>query len=231
MKGKTVSIVERGKVEVEKPMAITGFSGPGLVASTAAMWIVRGFNMREAAYLKTRLIPPVKVIVGNELKPSFRFYVDGRGSLLIVVNEGAIPSEAFWPISEAIMEWLSDKGVREVISLAGIPVAVRLKERRVYGYSTDRRRMGNFQRHGIYPLVDGVIAGINAGVLDECVRRKIPWTTIITHTAQMTTIDFEAAAAVVDALNKVFGFNIRTGIAKPRKQVERRGLLSRLKRL
>lgn len=234
-----VVVVEEKGVKTKRPTFITGFLGPGYVGSTASSHLIVNLGMREIAHVESRLIPPMKSIVGGEFRPvhPLRIYMSPRGDLLTLKEEGlgAISSSAFWDIAEALVNWLREKGTRMVILLEGVPVRVEA-EPTLFAYCTDHQKVEELRQNGIEPLLDGFMSGIGAGIIDGCIARDIPWLMLLTTTTRlMEATDFQASAKIVDALNNILGIKIDTQSLlelgkNTREQREKKGVIRSFKK-
>ena len=196
-----VEFVETTPIEGGRYTAVTGFAGPGFIANTSLMYVIRraGFGLR--AYLKTPLLPPMMLIVEGQPLHSFRIY--GDKGLLMIVSEVLPTSENAWRIGGELFRWLMDKGVSEFIAVEG---SLR-PFREVVGYSTEGRRL---QDAGVRMTREGAVTGINACLMEECLRRKIPWTSIFIPTSTVSSIDYGGVAEAVEILNRLFNLKVDT---------------------
>jgi len=134
------------------------------------------------------------------------------------------------------MEWLSGKGLEEVVALEGFPSAQT--GQRAFGFTTGGR---DLQGYGVHPLTEGAVSGVNASLLDEAVRRGVDWTSVYVPTQVIGGIDYRGAADAVQVLNKMLGLDVDTKqlhvmaetMARAARSVQRReqkkgGLLGRI---
>ena len=233
-----VEVVEVSPVKKNKPTVILGFTGPGYIGNTALMYVVRTKGFAQRAHVKSHLIPPMMLLIGGTPTPVFRIYGDDKDELLFVMSEALIAPENAWAIGLKVMEWLKEKGVREIVSIEGMPFGPVGDKRPIFGYSTPK---ANLTKYGIQPTVEGGVSGINAVMLEESINKEISWVTLFVPTAQTQTIDYGGAATVIEVLNKMFKLGIDTAPLKKsddiRRQVmeraakgEQKGLLDSLRR-
>ncbi len=233
-----VDIVEISPVKKGSPIVVTGFTGPGFIGNTSLLYIARqeGFTLR--AHVKSHLIPPMFLLIEGKPIPVFRIYGDQNNEILLVVSEALVNAENAWPIGIKLMEWLRGKGVKEFISIEGMPFATPEGERPIFGFSTAGR---DFSQVGVRPTSEGGISGLNAVLLDEAMKHKVPWTTLLVPTGLSQTIDYGGAADLIDALNRMLKLGVDTSLLRQsdglmRKAVERarggeqRGLLGGFRR-
>lgn len=220
-----VEFVERVPIEKGRYTAITGFAGPGFIANTSVMYIVRRGGLGLRAYLRSPLIPPMMLIVEGRPLNAFRVY--GNGNLLLIVSEVFPSPDNAWRIGYQLFKWLVEKGVSEIISVEG---SLR-PFRGVVGFTTEGKRL---QEAGIRLTGEGAVTGINACLLEGCMRRGIPWTSIFVPASTVSTIDYDGAATAVEVLDRMFDLGVDATplrrMAEAMRRSRRKGLLGFLKR-
>lgn len=233
-----VDIVEVSPVKKNKPTVVSGFTGPGFIGNTALMYIVRNKGFAQRAQVRSHLLPPMMLLIGGIPTPVFRIYGDDKDELLFVMSEALISAENTWPIGLKVMEWLKEKGVREIVSIEGMPVGPVGDKRPIFGYSNPQK---NMEKYGVKPTMEGGVSGMNAVMLEESLDKGISWVTLFVPTAYAQTIDYGGAAAAIEVLNKMFKLGVDTGPLKKSEEIrrqmieravkgEQKGLLGSLRR-
>ncbi len=233
-----VDIVELSPVNKTSPIVVTGFTGPGFIGNTALLYIARQKGFAQIAQVRSHLIPPMFLLLDGKLTPVFRIYGDQKNEILLIISEAIIDAENAWPIGIKLMEWLRGKGVKEIVSIEGMPFATPEGERPIFGFSSSGR---DFTQVGVRPTREGGISGLNAVLLDEALKHKVPWTTLLVPTGLAQTIDYGGVADLIEALNRMFKFGVDTSPLRQsdglrRKAVEKakggeqRGLLGGFRR-
>lgn len=229
----SVEIVETSEIPVKRRTVVTGFAGAGFIGNTALMYAARAKGYRQVGHLRGEAMPPMMILVDGRPTHSFRIYIDAEDEHLFLVTESMVQADSAWAIGRALMAWLREKGVKEIVSLEGFPFA----QKGVYGFTTGAR---NLQAAGVQPIPDGAVAGINAALLDEAIRGGVDWTTLFIPTRLIGGVDYQGAVDAVQALNTVLGLGVDAeqlrktseAIAKAteaqRKQRQRGGLLDRI---
>ncbi len=209
-----VEFVEAIPVRRGNYTVVTGFAGPGFVANTSVMYIVRcaGFSLK--AYLRSPLLPPMMLIIDGRPLNSFRIYGDEK--LLLIVSEVFPTSENAWRIGEELFKWLVDKGASEFIAVEGSLRALR----EVVGYSTEGECL---QMAGVKSTTEGAVTGINACLMERCLGEGIPWTSIFIPTTTVSTVDYGGAATAVEVLDRMFKLGVDATPLKRMAEAVRRG--------
>jgi uncharacterized protein len=222
-----VEIVEEFDLKKGAYSVVTGFAGAGFVGNTALMFTARTRGFRVAAQVRSHLIPPMMILIDGRPMSSFRIYTDMASELLFIITEGILSSESVWPIAAALMEWFKRKGVKEIVSIEGLPLGVTPRGSTVLGFTTGERSLSDA---GIQVARNGAVSGLNASLLEHCINEGIDWTSLFTPTSRISSIDYGGAANVIEVLNRMFNLGvdvsplkqseemIRKMIEKPRKR-------------
>jgi len=73
--------------KLDYPILIAGFSGPGMVGSISANYIVEQMHMRQISYVEYEFIMPAVINIGGNLRHPFRIYEDDVGNVCVLVCE------------------------------------------------------------------------------------------------------------------------------------------------
>lgn len=213
-----VEFVETEPLRLKKPTVVTGFAGPGFVGSTALMYIVRNLGLRQRAYVKSRLVPPMMLIVDGLPRHALRIYSGEREGPILVVSEALMSAESCWALGAELIEWLTGKGASAIVSVEGLPYGPPSMENVVFGFSTHRKDLLNF---GVQATQEAVVSGMNACLLNECMGRGLSWTSLFVGTNMLSSIDYGASAAIIEVLNKMFGLVVDATPLKQRGEMMR----------
>lgn len=233
-----VEIEEVSAIKRNKPKVITGFAGAGFIGNTAAMYIVRNKGYKLRAYVKSQLIPPMMLLIDGEPTHPFRIYGDEKNELLFVISAALLETECAWSVGLKLMEWLRKLGVREIVSIEGMPFTVPAEERPIFGFSVPDR---DLTRYGVRSLNEGGVSGLSAVMFEESIKQRIPWVALLVPTPITSTIDYGGTSLVIEVLNKMFKLGVdpsplRRSEEMIRQRVERvtrerpRGFLDSLRR-
>lgn len=219
MASSSVEVVEILPIKRNRQTVVTGFAGPGFIGRTAVMHIIGNRVFRQLAYVRSQLIPPMMLLTDGRPTHAFRIYGSEKDEMLLVTTDAMIPAGNSWPVGLKLMDWLLSKSADEFISIEGTPFTARLKERVVLGFSTHRQDLTRF---GVHPTNEGVVSGMNACMLEECLSRNLSWTSLFVPTNLVSTIDHGGAAAVIEVLNRMFKLGVDVEPLKEREEMMRK---------
>jgi uncharacterized protein len=203
--GEDVKIVERGSIPKGFTL-INGLPDVGLVGLVAASHIVSSLKMREVGSIESDLFPPMIVLHDGLPKSPIRLYANE--SSVVIMAETAVPAALTRSLADAIVNWAASREVQLVISIGGMAVQNRqdLDVPKVFAALSDKsleKKLGDAAE----VLEEGYIVGAYALMLRKCAEMNLPAITLLTQSFYNYP-DPEAAAAALNALNKIIGLKI-----------------------
>jgi uncharacterized protein len=113
-----------GPVNLNNPLLIAGFPGPGLIGSISTSYIIESLNMRQivCVCVESEFIMPGVIYVGGKLRHPFRLYANDKGTICVLVCETPILVQGIHRVLDAVMKWALDAKVTNVLVLEGIPM-------------------------------------------------------------------------------------------------------------
>jgi uncharacterized protein len=203
--GEDVKIVERGSIPKGFTL-INGLPDVGLVGLVAASHIVSSLKMKEVGSIESDLFPPMIVLHDGLPKSPIRLYANE--SSVVIMAETAVPAALTRSLADAIVNWAASREVQLVISIGGMAVQNRqdLDVPKVFAALSDKsleKKLGDAAE----VLEEGYIVGAYALMLRKCAEMNLPAITLLTQSFYNYP-DPEAAAAALNALNKIIGLKI-----------------------
>lgn len=207
-------VFEINKVSLKNPIIFAGFVGAGLVGSIAIECMIKKLQMKEIAYMRSKYLPPSTVFMNGRLRHPFRFYANKEGTVCAVICEITLHMKGLYTIAGAILDWAKEKGSKEIIILDG--VASEAHDNNVYcAAEEDLCRVLADKNINIIP--HGFITGISGGILNECLIRDIQGIALLVK-ANSIIPDPEAAATIIEAVNRLYEMHIDTSDLKKEKK-------------
>ena len=99
--------------KLDHPILIAGFSGPGMVGSIGANYIVEQMHMRQISYVESEFIMPTVIYIGGNLRHSFRIYANDVGNVCVLVCEILVKSVGIYSVLNIVVKWAQNVGVRQ----------------------------------------------------------------------------------------------------------------------
>ena len=95
----------------------------------------------------------------------------------------------------------------EISILAGVTMGTPQKRGTVYA-AAEPEVLSKLKDKGVNMLSRGLIAGLSASILNQCIHREIIGICLLAPTMDEEVPDPEAAASLIKVINNMYGFNI-----------------------
>jgi uncharacterized protein len=169
--------------------------------------MISELDLREVAYLDSKLLPPL--IVLHEGLPHFPIRIFGNHNVLLAVSETAVPAGTIQPILRTLVDWGKSKNAEVMISMSGIPVQNRqdIDELKVFGAASNSSILKTIQEKSVEILKEGYMVGPQAIIMHYCARIGVPAITLLAQ-CFYNYPDPEAAAATLKELAKITNIKV-----------------------
>lgn len=201
-------IIQTVEAELKRPLVIVGFAGAGLVGGIAVSHIIDQLKMKEIAHLRSQFMPPAVVFMDGKLRHPFRIHSNREGDLCVIVCEIPLRSYGIYPIASALLDWVEEKKVKELIVLDGVAVRGIPKERRSFCVA-EPEKLNDCKEKGVKSARAGIIHGIAGAILNECLTRKTTGVAFLVPAIAFMP-DPEGAASLIETINRVYDLSIDT---------------------
>jgi uncharacterized protein len=202
-----VKVIEKGAIP-EKFTLITGLPDVGLVGLVAASHIVSSLKMEEVGSIESDLFPPMIILHDGLPKSPIRIFANQ--SLVVIMAETAIPALLTRSVADAIVNWAASHNVEIMISIGGMAVQNRqdIDTPKVFAALSNKSLEKNLEG-AAEVLGEGYIVGTYALMLRKCAEINLPAITLLTQSFYNYP-DPEAAAAALNALNKILNLKVES---------------------
>ena len=192
--------------KLKNPIIFAGFVGAGLVGPVAINHIIEKLKMEEIGVMRSKYLPPSTVFMRGRLRHPFRFYTNQEGTICAIICEITLRMEGLYSLVSTILEWAAEKGSKEIVILDG--VASSEHDDKAY-CAAEEDLVRTMADKNINMIPQGFITGIPGGILNECLVREIQGLTLLAK-ADKSSPDSEAAATLIEALNRFYEMDIDT---------------------
>lgn len=207
-------IIENESVEIKEGAKILfGFTGVGLLGPIIANTLIKQLpDVKEIGYIASKELPPISVFYEGKLKHPFRLLYSREKNLIIGICEVPFKSEsAYDGLSDMMCKWaLSDDiKAKEIVTFQGIAQRDIPEEFPVY-YAAEEEKLNDLKNVDEIKdkLKRGIIVGAEATILNRALMNKIDAYALFTPVTRYPTP--EGAAAILEALNELYSWNIDT---------------------
>ncbi len=192
------------KIDVKNPILITSFPGIGLVGTIASAHFITELNLERIGVIESRLLPPIASLLDGIVLPPIRIYQSTDLGFVLIHSDVPIIPEVTYEMSKKIVKWAMEIGAKRIYSLAG--VATFEDKKRVFGAATQKELLDEIKDY-VEIFKSGTLSGIAGSILNECVAKKFPGIALLGETVGFNP-DPRASANLIEALNKIMGWNI-----------------------
>lgn len=199
-------VFEIKKQELKSPVIFAGFVGAGLVGPVAINHMIEKLEMDEIAVMRSKYLPPSTVFMRGRLRHPFRFYANKEGTVCAIICEITLRMDGLYSLVASILDWAATKGSKEIVILDGV-AGVEHDDKAYCAAEEDLIR--TMADKDISMIPQGFITGIPGGILNECLVREIQGITLLAK-ANKIAPDSEAAATLIEALNRFYDMDIDT---------------------
>ncbi|MCD1294948.1 proteasome assembly chaperone family protein [Methanocella sp. CWC-04] len=193
-------------LECKNPTVLGGFPGMGLVGNIVTQHLIEQFKMKNVGFVDSKLFPPVAVIYGGRVKGAVRIYESAEKELVVLFSDIPIEPLISKEVGSTIVQWIKTLNPKEVVSIAGL--ATPGLDYNVYCAATTDEEFEKIKDVAL-TFEMGTIAGVPGVLMNECMEHDIPAYCLLGETRGPNP-DPRAAAEVVKALNKIYGWDIST---------------------
>ncbi len=207
-----------------------GFQGIGVVGVLAAEYLAEKLKAKQIGFIEDPNFPPIATLVAGEIRHPVRilhFKHKGR-DFLILVSELPIPNKIVYELADAICNWARRVGIKEIISLEGIVDRNPDPEPNVYALANHRKMWDKLLKY-VDGISNGIVVGISAILLLKAKAANIPAGLLLAE-ANPSIPDGKAAAAIINVLNRMYGFKVDVKELKEETEKYEKRIMEQLER-
>jgi len=222
-------IIELEKPKLKNPLFIEGLPGVGNVGRIAAGYLAEELKAKKFAELFSSHFMPFVLLHQSSavhvLKNEFYYYKGKKGKrdLIILIGDSqSVDPEGHYEVVEAILDYISKLGVKEMFTLAGLSIGEPKTKPKVIGAVSDPNLVKKYKKYGIDFEAGskvGTIVGA-AGLLLGLGRvRGIKGVCLLGETVGFPIIpDPKSAEAILKVITNIL--NIKLDTSKLQKKVK-----------
>jgi uncharacterized protein len=218
LEGKTSKIVISDencpfiKGEGKVPQFILGFAGTGMVGTIVVNELIEQLEMKQIGYVLSEALPPITLFYDGVLKHPFRIYYKENVDLLVSICEVPFLPGTYTDLARTLMSWALHMGIEDVICIQGMAdenVFAREGPFPVYA-AAEETILAKILEFDVKRPPKGLIMGAEAAILNECLNNQLNGAVFLTP-ANPKIPTPEGAAAVLERIGKIYGYQLKTG--------------------
>ncbi len=177
-----IDFKEVEKVKLKNAIMIEGFPGIGMVGTISASYLSEKLGMKVIGYISSSHFPPIAAIHDYMPVSPARIYASEKYNLIVLFAEFVIPSEVAYALSQRILKYAKEKGVKEIYSLAGI--ASETPKSGIFGIGSTGAMVEKLKKNGVEAIKEGATQGVSGLLIAECASEKFPAANLLIQTSQ-----------------------------------------------
>lgn len=186
------------------PYLVCGFPGSGYVGKMAVDHLIEELHATHLVDIYSSSFPPQVMIRADgtaDLMKNSIFWWEGKDASLLLLTGDSQPSnpDAEYALSEQILDFAGQLGVRHVYTLAAYITGVFVEKPRVFGTATDAGIVKEFPASNIAAMDSGSITGMNGLVIGIAKLRGVKGTCLLGETSGYV-VDAKASKVVLETL-------------------------------
>jgi len=214
------------EIKILKPFApseltlVVGLPGMAYIGKLSVDYLIQQFKAELIGEVYSMYFPPYVIIKEDGLVELLRnelhLFRDeaGRDIVFLSGNSQAFSPEGQYAVSEAVLDWAIENGVKRVYSIAALVTDRQFDVPNVFATATSVPLLEETKSHGAQTLDHGLIGGENGLILGIAKKKNVEGACLLaeTHGYQAPTgeyvIDPRAAKAALIVLTQILGLKV-----------------------
>ena len=209
-----VKICNFEEVDLKDATVIAGFPSIGLVSTIAANYLIDALNLKQIGCVTSSQFPALSVVHTGEPLSPVRIYSGsqpGAGKIVVFVSEFKPKPNLINSISESIMNWVTEKHCKILVSPEGMVVEGKGADEdasvEAYAIGSTEHARNVLMSKDIPQFKNGIIAGVSGVLLNLGKQSKFDVISILAE-AHPNYPDARAAAAAINVMALIMGIDI-----------------------
>lgn len=187
---------------------VLGLSNPGFAGATATDYLIRHLECEEIGHIAPDGLPAITPFADGAPRNHTRLYDVPDSPLSLLIGELFVPVWAASSFVDALLEWATAAGVDEIVIPYGVAFPHGPDEHAVFAVATEAFRERRLAGEEFDGLTGGVLDGIVGDVMARSLNGDAPPAGTLVTPIHPPGPDLEAALLLVDALERVYGFDV-----------------------
>jgi uncharacterized protein (TIGR00162 family) len=208
------------KIELGEFTLVVGLPGVAYIGKLAVDYIVQQVRAELVGEVYSKFFPPYVIIKEDGLVELLRnelhWFRDeaGKGFMFLTGNSQAMSPEGQYEISEAILDWAVEQGLKRVYSVAGYVTDQPFETPAVHGTGTSSALLEEVKRLGVQPLDHGIIGGENGLIMGLAKKKGVDGVCLLAETHGYQTelgqylLDAKAAKSALKVLGSILNLTL-----------------------
>lgn len=190
-------------------VVVAGFAQFGLAGMTAVDFLKDELDLSETGHVDAHGLPTLTPFEAGRPRHHTRLFSRADLDVTVLVGEMLVPVEAARSFSDAVLDWVEDNDVDEVVVLSGVPVPHGPDEHRTFYVATDDYREYRLSDADVPPMGTGFLDGINGTLVERGMTTDLRVGVFVTP-VHVQMPDVAAAIRLVDVVERLYDVEVDT---------------------
>ncbi len=145
---------------------------PSLSGIVAVEYLIDTLRMEELGAIKVEALPPVIAVVEGVAKLPYRLFYSPDTGIIALRQHIPVPPQIYAQFIGKLLEWAEGNNIEMVVCLSAMPNVGEKESDDVY-FVTEEQMAERLRGHGLIPIKEGVVSGIEGAFLDAVLSRRI----------------------------------------------------------
>lgn len=200
--------VKRSSDQDTGEMLLIGLSHLGMAGVTAVDYLVRHLDSTQVGHVSPAELPAIAPFEDGVPRHHSRLYSLDEFGITVLIDELFIPTVAARDYTEAVLEWVDDRDIAEVVVLHGVPFPHGPDEHEVFYVATPAFRERYLGNESIQPLKGGYLDGVVGELVTRSLDEEAPETGIFVTPTHPPGPDIDASLKLLDAIENICGLDV-----------------------
>lgn len=187
---------------------LIGLSHLGMAGVTAVDYLVRQLDSTQIGHISPAQLPAIAPFEDGVPRHHSRLYTLDEFEMTVLIDELFIPTVAAREYTDAVLEWIDDCEIREVIVLHGVPFPHGPDEHDVFYVATPAYRDQYLDDGSVQPLKGGYLDGVVGELVTRSLDDEAPETGIFVTPTHPPGPDIDASLKLLDAIETICGLDV-----------------------
>jgi uncharacterized protein len=187
---------------------VVGQSHFGMAGVTAVDYLVRHLDSTEVGHVDAEALPAIAPFEAGVPRHHSRLYDLDDSPVTVLVGELFVPVAAARAYTDAILEWVSDRPVEEILVLHGVPFPHGPEEHEVFYVATPEFVETRLADRPVQPLKGGVLDGVVGELVTRSLADTAPETGVFVTPTHPPGPDVDAALKLLAAIENLCDFDV-----------------------
>lgn len=189
---------------------VAGFSQFGLAGLTAVDYLHEQLELEQRGRILARGLPTITPFEGGSPRHHTRLFSHDDAEMTTLVGEMLLPVWAASTFTDALLDWVAESSIEEVLVLSGVPVEHGPDEHRTFHVSSEDFQAHRLAEADVPGMGNGFLDGVNGALVERGLESDVRVGILVTPVHAQTP-DVEAAVRLLETTADLYDLDLDMG--------------------